>query len=71
MFYTSKEVADLLKVSQSKAYQIIRDLIEEFKREFPDKYVVRARIPKWYLENKMGGIKNERNKRNDGNITSK
>jgi len=65
MFYTSKEVADLLKVSQSKAYQIIRDLIEEFKREFPDKYVVRARIPKWYLESKMGGIKNERNNGND------
>lgn len=61
MFYTSKDVADLLQVSQSKAYQIIRDLLEEFKREFPDKYVVRGRIPKWYLENKMGGIKNERN----------
>lgn len=61
MFYTSKDVADLLKVSQSKAYQIIRDLLEDFKKEFPDKYVVRGRIPKWYLENKMGGIKNERN----------
>ena len=68
MFYTSKDVADLLQVSQSKAYQILRDLLEEFKREFPDKYVVRARIPKWYLEDKMGGIKNERNKRNDGDF---
>lgn len=68
MFYTSKDVADLLQVSQSKAYQIIKDLLEEFKREFPDKYVVRSRIPKWYLEDKMGGIKNERNKRNDGDF---
>ena len=68
MFYTSKDVADLLQISQSKAYQIIKDLLEEFKREFPDKYVVRARIPKWYLEDKMGGIKNERNKRNDGDF---
>ena len=68
MFYTSKDVADLLQVSQSKAYQIIKDLLEEFKREFPDKYVVRSRIPKWYLEDKMGGIKNERNKRQDGDF---
>ena len=68
MFYTSKDVMELLQVSQSKAYQIIKDLLEEFKREFPDKYVVRSRIPKWYLEDKMGGIKNERNKRNDGDF---
>lgn len=68
MFYTSKDVAELLQVSQSKAYQIIRELLEDFKREFPDKYIVRSRIPKWYLEDKMGGIKNERNNGNDWNI---
>ncbi len=65
MFYTSKDVAELLQVSQSKAYQIIRELLEDFEREFPDKYIVRSRIPKWYLEDKMGGIKNERNNGND------
>lgn len=68
MFYTSKDVMELLQVSKSKAYQIIRQLLEDFQREFPDKYVIRGRIPKWYLEEKMGGIKSERNNENDSNI---
>ncbi len=67
--YNVKDVQEIVGISQSKAYDIIRKLRESFLKEYPGTVTVQARIPIWYFEEKMGinlkgGEKNEEEKKN-------
>ena len=55
-YYGPKEIAKLTGYSKNKCYQIISNLNEELKREYPKQYILCAKIPIWYWEEKMLGI---------------
>ena len=53
--YSKKEISDILRCSESKAYTILRKLQEELKKEQPEILIIRGRIPKSYFEKKVLG----------------
>lgn len=55
--YNAKELGEVLGVSESKAYQFIRQMNDELrKRGF---LVVRGKIPVAYVETRFFGVKTE------------
>lgn len=55
--YNAKELGEVLGVSESKAYQFIRQMNEELK----DKgfLTVRGKVPAAYVEERFFGLKSE------------
>lgn len=52
---TAKELSSVLKVSESHAYKLIREMNEELKN---DGYlIVRGKIPAAYVEQRFYGVK--------------
>lgn len=53
-FYNAQEVMEMLGVSSSKAYQLIRTMNEELQK---DGYLtVRGKVPVAYLEKRFFGV---------------
>lgn len=52
-FYRVKDVMEILGCSQSYAYQVLAELREIFKKEYPDALTMEGRIPKWFFEKKF------------------
>lgn len=50
--YSKKEISNILRCSESKAYSILRKLQDLLKEEKPEVIIVRGRIPKNYFEKK-------------------
>ena len=56
-FYTAQDLSELLSVSESKAYGLIRIMNEELQNQgFP---VVRGRAPAAYVEKRFFGLSGE------------
>lgn len=53
-YYTAKEVQEMLGVSKSKAYKIIRELNEELKRS--GYIVMPGKISRKYLQERCYGL---------------
>lgn len=59
LFYTAKEVQDMLGVSRGKAYQVVRELNEQlYGMGF---IVVAGKIPKKFFEERFYGLALQRN----------
>lgn len=58
--YSKKEISDILRCSESKAYTILRKLQEELKKEKPEIIIIKGRIPKKYFEKKILGMEMEK-----------
>lgn len=54
-FYGARDIMDLLGVSESKAYQIIRQLNDELSEK--GFLTVRGKVPRAYLEERFFGMK--------------
>ncbi len=55
MMFTAKELSNVLKVSESQAYKLIREMNAELKN---DGYlIVRGKIPAAYVERRFFGVK--------------
>ena len=53
-FYTAQDLSELLSVSESKAYGLIRTMNEELER---DNYLtVRGRVPVAYVQKRFFGV---------------
>ena len=52
-FYRVKDVMEILGCSQSYVYQVLAELREIFKKEYPDALTMEGRIPKWFFEKKF------------------
>lgn len=58
-FYTAKDLAELLNVSESKAYSLIRTMNEELEKK--NFLTVRGRIPVAYVKERFFfGVTDER-----------
>lgn len=53
-FYTAQDLSELLRVSESKAYGLIRTMNEELQAQ--NFLIVRGRIPAAYVEKRFFGI---------------
>lgn len=56
-FYTAKDLSELLSVSESKAYGLIRIMNEELQNQ--GFLVVRGRAPAAYVEKRFFGLSGE------------
>lgn len=54
-FYGARDMMDLLGVSESKAYQIIRQLNDELSEK--GFLTVRGKVPRAYMEERFFGMK--------------
>jgi hypothetical protein len=54
--YSKKEISNILRCSESKAYSILRKLQELLKEEKPEVIIVKGRIPINYFEKKILGM---------------
>ena len=61
-YYNPKDIAKLTGYSRNKCYKIIADLNDELKKEYPNQYILCAKIPIWYWEEKMLGNRKEQEK---------
>lgn len=52
--YTAKDLSELLNVSESKAYGLIRQMNEELKQK--GFIVCRGRVPRAYVEKRFFGL---------------
>ena len=55
--YNAKELGEVLGVSDSKAYQLIRKMNEEL--EHKGFLICRGRVPRAYVETRFFGLKSE------------
>ena len=53
-FYNAQEVMEMLGVSSSKAYQLIRTMNEELQKD--GNLTVRGKVPVAYLEKRFFGV---------------
>ncbi|ERT68899.1 hypothetical protein HMPREF0202_01223 [Cetobacterium somerae ATCC BAA-474] len=51
-FYTAKEVAEMIKMSEMSAYRLIRKMNADLEKE--GKIVIKGKISKRYFEEKTG-----------------
>lgn len=52
-YYNAKNVQQITGTSQSKAYEIIRTLRENFEKEYPNAITIQGKIPVWYFEKRL------------------
>ncbi len=52
-FYNAKDVQEITGCSEALAYKIIRQLREDFEREYPEAITIQGKIPIWYFEDRM------------------
>ncbi len=52
-FYNAKDVQEITDCSEALAYKIIRQLREDFEREYPEAITIQGKIPIWYFEDRM------------------
>ena len=53
-YYNFEDIIELTGCSQSKAYEIIRKLNEQYKKKYPESISIRGKVPKWYFNEAMG-----------------
>ncbi len=58
-FYDLKDIMNVTGVGKSKAYEIIRELNEQFKVEHKGAFTIQGKVPIWYFNEKYLGIKKE------------
>ena len=51
-FYGAEDIKKLIECSQSKAYDIIRQLRDSFKKDYPNEETIQDKIPIWYFSRK-------------------
>lgn len=54
-FYGARDIMDLLGVSESKSYQLIRKMNDELSEK--GFLIVRGKVPRAYLEERFFGVK--------------
>lgn len=54
LYYTAMEIAELLQVSRTKAYEICRELNAELEEE--GYIVIPGKLPRKYLEERVYGL---------------
>lgn len=54
-FYGADDIKEIIGCSIAKAYKLIRELIEDFKREYPNTKTIQGRIPIWFFEERVLG----------------
>jgi len=52
-FYNVKDVREITGCSEALAYKIIKQLREDFEREYPEAITIQGKIPIWYFEDRM------------------
>lgn len=52
-FYGVEDIKKLVECSLSKACDIMQDLIDSFKKDYPNAITIENRIPIWYFEEKV------------------
>ena len=67
-YYTVEDIKQLTGLSQTASYDLIRNLNNRLKREYPGTIVLTGKVPKWYFKKKTKMIgdeeENEENKQN-------
>ena len=62
-FITASEVAEIMGISRSKAYQIVREMNRELKAKLSDRC---RKMPAQYFKQKFYGFQIPGGERNDG-----
>lgn len=52
-FYGVEDIRKLIECSQSKARDIILQLRDSFKKDYPNEETIQDKIPIWYFEEKV------------------
>lgn len=65
-FYKAKDIKEITGLGTTATYDLIKKLQSDFKKEYPNSIILRAKIPKWYFDLKIrpesGGEKCEKEK---------
>ena len=61
-YYNVKALSQITGYGVKKCYQIIAQLNEDLKKEYPEQMVFSARIPVWYWNKRTKGEQNENKK---------
>lgn len=52
-YYNVSNIRELTGLGRASAYELIVKLNEELQRDYPGSITLRAKVPKWYFEEKM------------------
>lgn len=52
-FYNAQDVQEITGCSEALAYKIIKQMREDFEREYPEAITIQGKIPIWYFEDRM------------------
>ncbi len=63
-YYTMADIKKLTGLSQTASYDLIRNLNNRLKKEYPGTVILTAKIPKWYFNKKTKMIGEEDEKEN-------
>ena len=66
-YYTMADIKKLTGLSQTASYDLIRNLNNRLKKEYPGTVILTAKIPKWYFnkKTKMIGEEDEKGNKQD------
>ena len=65
-FYNATDIMEIIGCKQTKAYEVIRELHSQLKKEIPGAVPIEGKIPKWYFNEKVLG-KVEKSNTNENN----
>ena len=53
-YYNANDIVEITGVGKNKAYEIIRELQKQFKKQFPNSVSIQGKIATWYIDETMG-----------------
>ena len=64
-FYNAPDVMEITGCKRAKAYQVIKALQEQLKKEIPGAVSIEGKIPKWYFDEKVLGKRDDKNEKDN------
>ncbi len=64
-YYNASDIQELTGLGTSASYDLIKNLNEKLKKEYPGTITLAGKIPKWYFDKKTmmkGDVENEKEK---------
>ena len=52
-YYTAKDVMEITGLAKAASYELMANLNEKLKKEYPGTITLTAKVPKWYFDKKM------------------
>lgn len=52
-YYNAQDIKEITGLGKTACYDLIRELNEKLKKEYPGTIILQGKVPKWYLNKKL------------------